>query len=165
MKISKENQNFIIYLVKYLGVALIAASVVHVGTLSNGTIRYLILGIIGLFLMLLGNILEAKNIGEKINLRYLLVITGLSFGTGFFSGGIQHYLDNPTYASILLSFGLFLSYITFFWKESFVINLKNLVTVFIFSVLIFVLSNLAFTNLMYNKDSISKSENVPAHEH
>ena len=67
MKISKENKNFLIYICKYLGVALIAGSVVHMGTLQSDFVRYLFLMLIGLFLMLLGNILESKQNGEKIN--------------------------------------------------------------------------------------------------
>jgi predicted PurR-regulated permease PerM len=134
------NKNYIIYIIKYMGVALIAGSVVHVGTLQNGFTRYVLLGILGLFLMILGNVLEAKNLGHKINLQYLLVITGLSVATGFLSGGIQHYLDNPVYAGYLLSFGLFISYVTFFWKEKISLNYKNAVMVLLVSILIFAFS-------------------------
>lgn len=134
--ISSENKKYIIYLLKYLGVALIAGSVVHVGTLQNGTTRYLVLGIIGLIFMLAGNILEAKQNGEKINLKYLIVITGLSLATGFFSGGIQHYLDNPSYAGYLLAVGLFFSYITFFMRDKIKLYFKYIFVVALASGLI-----------------------------
>ncbi len=131
--ISTENKKYIIYLLKYLGVALIAGSVVHVGTLENGTTRYIVLGIIGLLLMLIGNILEAKQNSEQINLKYLTVITALSLATGFFSGGIQHYFDNPGYAGYLLSVGLFFSYITFFMRDKIRLYFKYLLVVTIIS--------------------------------
>lgn len=127
--ISKENSNFIIYILKYLGIALIAGSVVHVGTLSVGTTRYIILAVIGLFLMIIGNILESKQKGERINIKYLGLVTSLSLTTGFLSGGIQHYLDNPSYAGYLLGIGLIGTYITFFLKEKGLLKLKNIILV------------------------------------
>lgn len=136
--ISNENKKYIIYLLKYLGVALIAGSVVHVGTLQNGTTRYVVLGIIGLAFMLIGNILEAKQNGEQVNFKYLMVITGLSLATGFFSGGIQHYLDNPGYAGYLLATGLFFSYITFFMRDKIKMYLKCIIIVAILSGMILI---------------------------
>lgn len=141
MQISKENKNFGIYIGKYLGVALIAGSVVHIGTLQNGFSRYVILMLIGLILMTVGNLLEAKQNGEKINLNYLLLITGLSFATGFLSGGVQHYLDNPSYAGILLGVGLLVAYITYFIKEHFSLKAKNVIIVATLSLLFILFSN------------------------
>ena len=139
--ISIENKKYITYLLKYLGVALIAGSVVHVGTLQSGATRYAVLGIIGLVLMLAGNIFEAKQNGEKINLRYLIVITGLSLATGFFSGGIQHYLDNPGYAGYLLAIGLFFSYIAFFMRDKIKLYVKHILFVTIISAAIIAFSS------------------------
>ena len=126
MKLNAEHNAFLTYISKYLGVALIAGSVVHIGTLQNGVTRYVVLILIGLILTVLGNIKEAKEHGQKINLNYFPIITGLSFATGFLSGGIQHYLDNPSYAGILLGLGLIITYITFFLKDRFKIKKKNL---------------------------------------
>lgn len=112
-----NNRKYIIYILKYLGVALIAGSVVHVGTLNNGTERYIALGLIGLIIMIVGHMIEAKDTGEKINFRYFAMVTTLSLATGFFSGGIQHYLDNPAYASYLLAVGFLVSYVIFFIKD------------------------------------------------
>ncbi len=137
---SNENKNFLIYIGKYLGVALIAGSVVHIGALQNGFGRYIVLMIIGLILMLIGNVLEAKQNGQKINLDYLLLITGLSFATGFISGGIQHYLDNPSYAGILLGIGLVGTYLTYFIKERAVLKTKNIFILAIFSFLLILFS-------------------------
>ena len=105
MKITQDNKNYLVYIAKYLGVALISGSVVHIGTLQNGVMRYIVLMGIGMVLMMLGNIVEAKQLGNKINTKFLMVITGLSLATGFLSGGVQHYLDNPIYAGYLLAIG------------------------------------------------------------
>ena len=70
MDINKSHYAFFTYIAKYLGVALIAGSVVHIGTLQNGVTRYVVLIGIGLILTIIGNIKEAKEHGQKINLNY-----------------------------------------------------------------------------------------------
>lgn len=55
-----SNKNFLVYLTSYLGVALIGGSIVHVGTLDVHSTRYIVLGVIGLILMIIGSTLEAK---------------------------------------------------------------------------------------------------------
>ena len=146
MKITQENKNYLIYIAKYLGVALISGSVVHIGTLEGGELRYFVLMLIGLFLMTLGNISEAKQLGDKINTKFLLVITGLSLATGFLSGGVQHYLDNPVYAGWLLAIGVVVTYITFFMKEKFVLKNKNVLVATLLGIII-----LFFSNFVINK--------------
>lgn len=132
----KENKEFLTYITKYLGVALIAGSVVHIGTLDNGTIRYFILAVIGLALMLIGNLVEAKQLNQKINLKFFATVIALSFATGFLSGGVQHYLDNPVYASYLLAIGLFVSYIAFFVKDKIELSRKSIVVVALMSLVL-----------------------------
>ena len=165
MQISNDNKHYLTYLVKYMGVALIAGSVVHIGTLQNGFTRYLILGVIGLVLMIVGNIIEAKQNGQKIDLNYLLILTGLSFATGFLSGGIQHYLDNPVYAGYLLSIGIFVSYLTYFWKDKLKLNPRNVAVVFIFSVSLLLLSNYVIKDLAFDLHTTLEGENTPEHGH
>ena len=160
MIISKENKNFLIYLFKYLGVAIISGSVVHIGTLHNNFFRYLILLSIGLILMLVGNIYESIENGQKINLKYLFILTGLSLSTGFISGGIQHYLDNPIYTGYLLSIGLFGCYLTFFWKEKMRLITKNIIIIFIISIIIFILSNFIIADIINYIESHSQIINT-----
>lgn len=165
MKISTENKSFLIYICKYLGVALIAGSVVHVGTLENGLTRYIILGVVGLILMMIGNVLEAKENKQKINANYLLILTGLSTATGFLSGGVQHYLDNPIYAGYLLSIGIFVAYVTFFYKEKFILRMKNVIIVSVLSVCVILLSNFWIKDLAFNLHSTFESESGETHGH
>jgi len=125
-----ENKQYLTYIAKYLGVALIAGSVVHIGTLDNGlTHYYIILAIIGLGLMIAGNIIEALENNQTINLKYFIIIIGLSFSTGFLSGGVQHFLDNPSYASWLLAIGLLVSYVTYFMKDKLRLRFKDIIIV------------------------------------
>lgn len=152
MKINNSHNAFFTYIAKYLGVALIAGSVVHIGTLQNGVTRYVVLIWIGLILTILGNIKEAKEHGQKINLNYFLIITGLSFATGFLSGGIQHYLDNPSYAGILLGIGIIITYVTFFLKDKFKIEKKNLAVVVILAILFMLFSHYVMDNTLLGED-------------
>lgn len=152
MDINKSHYAFFTYIAKYLGVALIAGSVVHIGTLQNGVTRYVVLIGIGLILTIIGNIKEAKEHGQKINLNYFLIITGLSFATGFLSGGIQHYLDNPSYAGILLGLGMIITYVTFFLKDKFKIEKKNLAVVVILAILFMLFSHYVMDNTLLGED-------------
>jgi len=146
MKITQENKNYLVYIAKYLGVALISGSAVHIGTLQNGVFRYVILMIIGIVLMMLGNISEARQSGVKINANFLIIITSLSLATGFLSGGVQHYLDNPMYAGYLLGIGAVVTYITFFLKDKIALKTKD-----IFIVVCIALSIFFFSSLIVNK--------------
>ena len=152
MDINKSHYAFFTYIAKYLGVALIAGSVVHIGTLQNGVTRYVVLIGIGLIFTIIGNIKEAKEHGQKINLNYFLIITGLSFATGFLSGGIQHYLDNPSYAGILLGLGMIITYVTFFLKDRFKIEKRNLAVVVILAILFMLFSHYVMDNTLLGED-------------
>lgn len=114
-----SNKNFLVYLTSYLGVALIGGSIVHVGTLDVHSTRYIVLGVIGLILMIIGSTLEAKIKKEPLNAKYFGIVSALAIATGFLSGGIQHYLDNPIYAGYLLAIGLIVAYVAFAHKYHF----------------------------------------------
>lgn len=165
MSISNENQSFFIYIGKYLGVALIAGSVVHIGTLQNAFYRYIILAIIGLFLMVFCSVLEARKKNQKIDLRYVAILVGLSFATGFLSGGVQHYLDNPVYAGYLLSIGLFISYVTFFWNERFSLVKKNVLIVLAISLLFLLLSNFFIVDIADDIHLLLEGDGAGSHTH
>lgn len=148
MKLTTEHNAFFTYIAKYLGIALIAGSVVHIGTLQNGVARYIILIIIGLIMTLIGNLKEAKEHGQKINIYYFLTITGLSFATGFLSGGIQHYIDNPSYAGLLMGIGIIITYVTFFLKDKLKLQKKNIVLVIILAVVFVLFSHFIMDNAL-----------------
>jgi len=148
MEISLENKKYLVYLAKYLGVALISGSVVHIGTLSGGITRYAVLMVIGVILMLLGNIAEAKQTGVKINLKFLLIIASLSVATGFLSGGVQHYLDNPVYAGYLLAIGVVVAYVAFFFKDHTTIKKRDFFVVVLVALGILFASNFLTHNFV-----------------
>lgn len=141
--------SFIIHLCKYLGVALISGSVVHVGTLGGSLTKYAVFMFVGLLLMVMGNYLESVRDHERIDVRFLGLAVGLSFGTGMLSGGIQHYLDNPAYGAVLLSVGLLLTYITFAYKYfRDTMTKKGVLVIAVLSVVIYGLGAYALPTLL-----------------
>ncbi len=138
---SEQNKKFLIYLTSYLGVALIGGSIVHVGTLDAHSTRYIVLGVIGLVLMVIGSILEAQIEREQLNMKYFAIVSTLAIATGFLSGGIQHYLDNPVYAGYLLAIGLVVAYVAFAHKYHFGITAQGLLTVIVLGLVLILVSN------------------------
>ena len=156
MNMSQENKSYLLYITKYLGVALIAGSVVHIGTLDTGAVRYVMLMAIGLALMIFSTLYEEKQLGTKINARFLLIVLSFSIAIGFLTGGVQHYLDNPTYAGYLLAIGLVVTYVTFFLKERVTIKIKGVVVVSFIALGILFVSNVLLHN--YGDGAHSHSE-------
>ncbi len=107
---------FASHILRYVGVGLISGSIVHVGTLGGSPVRYFVLIAAGALAFVLGTLLEKEK--EVITLSYVVISIALSFGVGMVSGGTQHYLDGPVYASFLIPLGLLLGYITFVTREN-----------------------------------------------
>ena len=114
---STPEKSFTSHILRYVGVGLISGSIVHAGTLGGGSTRYIILIILGIIAFVIGTYLESENKMDKKFLFFILISIALSIGTGMVSGGTQHYLDGPVYASILLPFGLLIAYITSLYRD------------------------------------------------
>ncbi len=106
---------FTSHILRYVGVGLISGSIVHIGTLGGGITRYVVLITLGIVAFIVGTILEKGR--DAITLNFIIVSVLLSIGVGMVSGGTQHYLDGPVYASFLLPLGLLLGYIMFVLRE------------------------------------------------
>lgn len=106
---------FTSHILRYVGVGLISGSIVHIGTLGGGITRYVVLITLGIVAFIIGTILEKGR--SAITLNFIVVSVLLSIGVGMVSGGTQHYLDGPVYASFLLPLGLLLGYIMFVLRE------------------------------------------------
>lgn len=106
---------FTSHILRYVGVGLISGSIVHIGTLGGGITRYVVLIALGIVAFIVGTVLE-KGRGA-ITINFIIISVLLSIGVGMVSGGTQHYLDGPVYASFLLPLGLLLGYIMFVLRE------------------------------------------------
>ncbi len=104
---------FIAYLLLFVGMGLIAGSVVHMGEISQIS-RYIAIGSVGMVMFVVGSYwqeihINPKQLPRQELLRYVLWSLLLAVGIGMISGGTQHFLDFPIYASFLLPGGLFLA--------------------------------------------------------
>lgn len=109
------EKEFASYVLRYVGVGLISGSLVHAGTLGGDVTRYIVLVILGIISFIIGTLLEKRK--ESITVQFIAVSVALSLGVGMISGGTQHYLDGPRFASFLISVGLLLGYTMFLVRE------------------------------------------------
>ncbi len=106
---------FTSHVLRYVGVGLISGSIVHIGTLGGTVTPYVVLVVLGITAFIIGTILEKER--DTITLNFITISVLLSIGVGMVSGGTQHYLDGPVYASLLLPLGLLLGYVMFVLRE------------------------------------------------
>lgn len=131
---------FLSHVLRYVGVGLISGSLVHAGTLGGDPTRYIVLILLGVTAFVVGTILEEGEKSEKSLLKYVLISIVLSLGVGMVSGGTQHYLDGPVYASFLIPMGLGVGYIAFIFRDyTSKVNLKRIVGVVLFVAVSFVI--------------------------
>ncbi len=129
---------FISHILRYVGVGLISGSVVHAGTLGGGSLQYTVLILLGVIAFVVGTLLEERNKSEGSLLKYVLISVILSLGVGMVSGGTQHYLDGPVYASFLIPIGLGVGYLAFLFRDyTSKVNLKRIVGIAMFIVVSF----------------------------
>ena len=156
---------FIIHICKYLGIALVSGSIVHAGTLGGSSSKYIGLIIVGIFLTVFGNLLENKIKNIKIDGHMLILAILLSFGTGMLSGGVQHYSDNPAYGSILLSFGLILTFVSLAYKDfAQVVSKKSLSIIAVVSVFLYFLLSTVGADLVSKLPSDHHNEVETSHQ-
>lgn len=128
----KPEYSYVSHILRYVGVGLVSGSIVHAGTLGGGSLKYIVLIILGIAAFTIGTLMEHRQKFDKHLLLFILISTVVSIGTGMVSGGTQHYLDDPLFASIILPLGLFLGYVAFLvrdFKET--ISFKRITIAFI----------------------------------
>ena len=110
---STPEKSFTSHILRYAGVGLISGSIVHAGTLGGDITRYIVLAILGVTVFSVGTYLEYENKIDKNFISFILISVIVSIGTGMVSGGTQHYLDGPIFASIILPIGLLVAYVAY----------------------------------------------------
>ncbi len=129
---------FLSHILRYVGVGLISGSVVHAGTLGGGSLQYIVLIVLGVIAFVIGTVMEETKKSERSLLKYVLISVILSLGVGMVSGGTQHYLDGPVYASFLIPIGLGVGYLAFIFRDyTSKVNLKRIVGIVLFAAVSF----------------------------
>lgn len=113
---------FVTYVFLFVGTGFISGSVVHSGDVE-ALYRYLSIGVVGVFLFVLGSyvqevIYNKKNLKEEGVIPFLFFSLLLSLGIGMISGGTQHFVDFPQYASFLIPAGIVIALIAFTLKNN-----------------------------------------------
>jgi uncharacterized protein (DUF305 family) len=116
------------YLLLFVGMGFVSGSIVHLGEVSQIP-RYLTIGTVGMVMFILGSYLQEIHINpQKIPLvdllRYVFYSLFLAIGIGMMSGGTQHFLDFPRYASYLLPGGFLLAAVAYVLRNRFSLSLR-----------------------------------------
>src|SRR5918997_6829537 len=112
---------YALYVALYLGVALTGGSVVHL-PLAPG--RYLLIGAVGVLVFMSASVADARRRhaaglegpGGGLG-RYVGWSVVLSIGLGMLSGSIQHFVDFPHYAAVLIPLGVLVSLAAYMGRE------------------------------------------------
>lgn len=120
---------FLSHMLRYVGIGLISGSVVHLGTLGGGYLRYAILILMGAVLFAYGTWVEHRDDKQANIGAYLLFSIIVSIGTGMVSGATQHYLDGPRFAAVLLPVGLGMAYFAFGKRDGYHLTLRRIATI------------------------------------
>lgn len=113
----KSEHSYVSHILRYVGVGLVSGSIVHAGTLGGGSLKYIVLIIMGITAFTVGTIMEHKQKLDRHLLSFILISTVVSIGTGMVSGGTQHYLDDPLFGALILPLGLFIGYVAFIVRD------------------------------------------------
>lgn len=118
---------FIAYFLMLASTSFIAGGIVHLGMGENTTF-YMALAAVGVVCFTAGNYLQEYVIrknerGTRLG-KFLLVSFVLSLGMGMMTGGVQHFLDNPPYSTILIPAGLLLAVSAFAMREGLTLGRK-----------------------------------------
>lgn len=111
------EKKFISHILRYVGVGLISGSIVHAGTLGGESLHYILLVVMGIIGFTIGTVMENKEKFDRHLFSFILISTVVSIGTGMVSGGTQHYLDNPLFASYILPAGFLIAYFAFAFRD------------------------------------------------
>lgn len=99
------------YVALFVGAGLISGSVVH---FPLAPVRYAIIGAVGALVFAIASVVS--ELGDRDPLRLLRVALSslaLALGIGMISGGIQHFMDIPQRAAVLIPLGVVLSLAAF----------------------------------------------------
>jgi uncharacterized protein (DUF305 family) len=127
--LSRVVYPFLTYLFLFVGMGLVAGSIVHFGQ-TDQIPRFAVMGIVGMVLFALGSYVQERlahpgHISKGGGLRYVLYSLLLAIAIGMLSGGLQHFLDFPVYASYLLPIGFVLALITYSLRDNLSLTRKG----------------------------------------
>lgn len=131
---------FFTFIALFIGTGFVSGSIVHMGEgINTWDVSLLAIGAI---LFVSGSVFQDIQQGMK-RIRggglgiFLLLSLLLSIGIGMASGGMQHFVDTPSYSAILIPLGLGIGFMAFLLKERVALTAKEWIII-VPSVCIFV---------------------------
>lgn len=123
---------FLTFIALFIGTGFVSGSIVHMGEGVNAWDLSLLA--IGIVLFVGGSVFQdiqqgMKRIRGEGILWFLFLSLLLSIGIGMASGGMQHFVDTPSYSAILIPVGLLLGFIAFVLKERLLLGKREMVAV------------------------------------
>ncbi len=112
--------SFFRFIALFLGTGFIAGSIVHLGEGVNvWDVSILSLGVL---LFVTGSFAQERasgshNIRRHGIVQFFILSFLLSVGIGMASGGMQHFVDTPSYSAVLIPLGFTLGFLAYLFKE------------------------------------------------
>lgn len=111
---------FLTFIALFIGTGFVSGSIVHMGEGINAWDASLLA--IGIIFFVSGSVFQDMQQGMR-RMRgegvvfFLVLSLLLSIGIGMASGGMQHFVDTPTYSAMLIPLGLGIGFVAFLLKE------------------------------------------------
>lgn len=110
---------YLVYIGLFIGTGFLSGSIVH---FPMNPMRFSIIGLIGAFIFTLSSTINEKhfnraNFEKEGVLKIIIFSLILSLGIGMTSGAVQHFDEEPLYASYLIPSGLFISLVGYVLKN------------------------------------------------
>lgn len=117
---------FLTYLFLFVGMGFVSGSIVHFGQTSQIP-RFIVIGVVGMAMFAIASyiqesVLNPEKTSIKAKIKYILYSLILAVGIGMISGGTQHFLDFPVYASYLLPSGFIIALIGYILRNNISLN-------------------------------------------
>lgn len=129
---------FLVYISLFIGTGFLSGAIVH---FQIDPPRFLVLGIIGAIIFVAAStineaIFNKKDFKEEGLAKVIFFSLILSLGIGMISGGVQHFEEFPEYATYLIPLGGIVALVGYLLKSNIHLQLKQLLKLTIFSVII-----------------------------
>jgi drug/metabolite transporter (DMT)-like permease len=118
---------YLIYIGLFIGTGFLSGSIVH---FPMNPARFSIIGVIGALIFTVCSTLNEKlynkeNYQKEGMVKIIIFSLILSLGIGMISGAIQHFDEEPLYASYLIPLGIFVSLLGYVLKNTIRFPLKK----------------------------------------
>lgn len=136
---------YLVYIGLFIGTGFLSGSIVH---FPMNPARFSMIGIIGAFIFTLSSTINEKyfnkaNFEKEGVFKIIAFSLILSLGIGMISGAVQHFDEEPLYASYLIPSGLFISLLGYILKNDIRFSFKRFIV--LGSVTVVVLAVLGFS--------------------